>query len=363
MLRKLGIVLMLLLLAVGVIRAQDATESAEEGTYTVGIGDGGNLGKVLVGPNGMTLYVFTPDPIGASVCKDKCLQSWPALTVKDASELKADEEIPGTFGTITREDDGSLQVTYNGLPLYYWKNDKQPGDTTGNGVGNVWYAVSPSTLSIHWSPDLGAFLVGPNGMTAYMFKKDSAGTSACTGDCAKAWPPVTVDSADAATVGINLPGKVGTIKRDDGSFQVTYNDMPLYTYAKDAKIGDTTGNDVGDVWYVVSPETVVVAKNDALGDILTGPNGMTLYTFANDKDGTSACADDCAKAWPPLVVGAKDHLVAGAGASGKLGTITRADKKIQVTYNGQPLYYYAKDAKPGDTTGDKVGNVWNVAKP
>jgi predicted lipoprotein with Yx(FWY)xxD motif len=64
-----------------------------------------------------------------------------------------------------------------------------------------------------------------------------------------------------------------------------------------------------------------------------------------------------------VTVGEKDRLVAGAGVTGKLGTITRDDKSLQVTYNGLPLYYFKNDKAPGDTTGQGVGNAWSVVKP
>ncbi len=91
---------------------------------------------------------------------------------------------------------------------------------------------------------------------------------------------------------------------------------------------------------------------------------MALYVYAKDTPGTSACTDQCAAIWPPLIVTKGGQVtLTGGGDSTKLGTITRADGATQVTYNNQPLYYYAKDKAPGDTTGQGVGGVWNLAKP
>jgi predicted lipoprotein with Yx(FWY)xxD motif len=98
--------------------------------------------------------------------------------------------------------------------------------------------------------DLGAVLVNADGRTLYLFEKDSAGTSACTDGCADAWPPLTTTGSPTAGDGVDA-AKLGTIDRGGGVVQVTYNGHPLYTYAKDAKPGDTTGQDVGGVWYVV----------------------------------------------------------------------------------------------------------------
>lgn len=108
--------------------------------------------------------------------------------------------------------------------------------------------------------------------------------------------------------------------------------------------------------------TVSVAETD-LGEVLVGPDGLTLYTFDNDTPGSgeSACNEGCIAAWPALTVDGEP--TAGEGVTGELGTITRADGDTQVTYNGAPLYYYVQDQAPGDTTGDGVGGVWHVATP
>jgi predicted lipoprotein with Yx(FWY)xxD motif len=98
--------------------------------------------------------------------------------------------------------------------------------------------------------------------------------------------------------------------------------------------------------------------------MVAGSNGMTVYTFAKDvaNSGTSACIGDCLARWPALTVPAATAPVAGAGVSGTLGTITRADDgSLQVTYNGLPLYFFAGDAKPGDTNGNYTG--WSLVKP
>ena len=96
----------------------------------------------------------------------------------------------------------------------------------------------------------------------------------------------------------------------------------------------------------------------AVNGVLTGPNGMTLYTFDKDVagDGQSACNGACATNWPPLTA---TSAPAGEGYS----LIQRADGSKQVAYKGKPLYYWIKDGKPGDKTGDGVNNLWRTAKP
>jgi predicted lipoprotein with Yx(FWY)xxD motif len=93
--------------------------------------------------------------------------------------------------------------------------------------------------------------------------------------------------------------------------------------------------------------------------VLVGPNGMTLYTFDRDAAGSgkSVCNGPCATNWPPLMAADADQ------GSGDYSVVTRDDGKKQWAMKGKPLYYWAKDAKPGDKTGDNVLNVWHVAKP
>lgn len=117
--------------------------SAEPGA-TVEAADVGTLGTVLVaGSNQMTVYTFTKDvkDSGTSNCTGGCLATWPALTVAAGETPTAGPGVSGKLGTITRADDGSIQVTYDGLPLYFFVGDKAPGD--GNGVYEDWEAVTP----------------------------------------------------------------------------------------------------------------------------------------------------------------------------------------------------------------------------
>lgn len=108
--------------------------------------------------------------------------------------------------------------------------------------------------------------------------------------------------------------------------------------------------------------TTVKLGKSKLGTYLVNGNGITLYLFAKDTGKTSRCSGACAKAWPPLITAAKP--VAGQGVkSSLLGTTTRADGKLQVTYNGHPLYRYEDDTKPGQHHGQKLkefGALWYV---
>ena len=92
--------------------------------------------------------------------------------------------------------------------------------------------------------------------------------------------------------------------------------------------------------------------------VVTNGKGFTLYWFVPDTATTSKCNGSCATFWPPV----KGPATAGAGVTGKLATIKRADGSAQATYNGHPLYTYAGDNAPGQATGDGLnvnGGVWH----
>jgi predicted lipoprotein with Yx(FWY)xxD motif len=107
------------------------------------------------------------------------------------------------------------------------------------------------------------------------------------------------------------------------------------------------------------PRPLKQTKAGELGTILTGPTGMTLYTFVTDKgDGKSTCNGACARKWPPFTP-ARD---APAPAE-PLSLVTRDDGGKQYAWKGKPLYYYAEDTKPGETTGQNAGKAWFVVQP
>ncbi|NIM41244.1 MAG: hypothetical protein GTN84_09075 [Hydrogenophaga sp.] len=93
--------------------------------------------------------------------------------------------------------------------------------------------------------------------------------------------------------------------------------------------------------------------------MLVGPNQMTLYTFDRDTAGSgkSVCNGPCATNWPPFMAGASDK------AMGDYSIVTRDDGAKQWAFKGKPLYYWVRDTKPGDKTGDGFNNVWRVVKP
>ena len=93
--------------------------------------------------------------------------------------------------------------------------------------------------------------------------------------------------------------------------------------------------------------------------VFVGPNGMTLYTFDRDAmgSGKSVCNGPCAANWPPLMAQASDK------DSGDWTIVTRDDGSRQWAYKGKPVYYWVKDTRPGERTGDGVNNAWRLARP
>jgi predicted lipoprotein with Yx(FWY)xxD motif len=104
---------------------------------------------------------------------------------------------------------------------------------------------------------------------------------------------------------------------------------------------------------------VKTAEKAGMGAFLVDGNGMTLYHFKNDSAGKSMCSGSCIEKWPAYY--AEKITTAPRLNTKDFGTIKRDDGKKQTTYKGQPLYYFAKDKKPGDTFGNGLGSVWQVA--
>jgi predicted lipoprotein with Yx(FWY)xxD motif len=113
-----------------------------------------------------------------------------------------------------------------------------------------------------------------------------------------------------------------------------------------------------------APAALITTKQGKLGTILAyGPKRLTVYLFEGDTGGASTCSGECASVWPPV---SGHPQASGQAVSSHLGTITRADGTTQVTYNGHPLYLYAKDKDDGDTYGQGIkafGASWYVLAP
>jgi predicted lipoprotein with Yx(FWY)xxD motif len=115
----------------------------------------------------------------------------------------------------------------------------------------------------------------------------------------------------------------------------------------------------------MSRGTAVHVGSSKLGRVLVNSQGKTLYMWAHDKGSRSTCNGMCAKYWPPVTTSGKPRAIGGARAS-LIGTSRRRDGRMQVTYNGHPLYTFVGDKKPGDTKGEGLtgfGGRWDPVSP
>jgi predicted lipoprotein with Yx(FWY)xxD motif len=174
-------------------------------------------------------------------------------------------------------------------------------------------------------------------------------------------PGAASTAAPAGDAGINGSPNQGNLGApDNGTPQ-----QPGGTAADDQGIGDASVPGQGDGTGVSQNLILGISASQALGTYLSAYNGMAVYAYAPDKQapGTSKCVGGCAAIWPPYTVKSASDIHVSPATTGKVSTITRADGSLQVTYNGQPLYFYAKDTSTSDTLGQGVGGAWSVVKP
>lgn len=129
----------------GAAPAQSGGTAGSAGGVVIGTASSANLGTFLTGPNGMTLYTHAGDGPTSSTCTGGCATAWPPLTT--SGQPTAGAGVTGQLGTLTRTD-GATQVTYGGLPLYYWQGDAKPGDVTGDGVNSFSVAKVGGTAPV-----------------------------------------------------------------------------------------------------------------------------------------------------------------------------------------------------------------------
>ncbi|MET8163680.1 SCO0930 family lipoprotein [Streptomyces sp. NPDC005329] len=258
-----------------------ASASAAGGTGAQSAGElaitaNGELGKILTDGGGKTLYRFDADTAEPpkSNCDGDCATAWPPVSADDISA--GDGIDKSLLGEVTRTD-GTKQLTVAGWPAYYYAKDAKAGDTTGQGVGNKWFALTPegkkakasgssaesgtelAGLSVRKDANLGEIVVDKNGMTVYRFLKDKAWpepVSNCNGACLEKWPAVA-PVAFNETEGIQEKGYMN-FTRSDGTKQQTINCSPIYTFSGDKSPGDINGQGVGGTWYAVAPNGKLV---------------------------------------------------------------------------------------------------------
>lgn len=125
------------------------------------------------------------------------------------------------------------------------------------------------TVRVMRDPALGNILVDPRGMTLYRFTRDEPNMSNCYDQCAQIWPPLLLPSGNPVAPA-GLGGRLGITVRRDGTRQVTYNGMPLYLYVRDTRPGETNGQGVGGVWFVVEAAAAGPAQLPRTGGMTSG---------------------------------------------------------------------------------------------
>ena len=147
-------------------------------------------------------------------------------------------------------------------------------------------ATGAATVKSSSNAKLGSILVNARGLTLYRFTKDRNGASACTGGCAAAWPPLLVSGSAKPVAGAGITAsKLGTMKRSDGTMQVTYGGAPLYRYAEDTKPGQAKGQGEGGVWFAVSPSGALVKSTKEAAPAASTSSGSSSSSSSGDGSG------------------------------------------------------------------------------
>ncbi len=218
-----------------------------------------------------------------------------------------------------------------------------------------------------------------NGMSLYTFDKDTLfpTTTNCDANCQKIWPIFRGGNSASTDIAVF----------DTETSHLAYRQHPVYFFKNDTVAGDVNGDNVKDVWHLIyatagtndTQTKFSTTTNSMTQTYLTGKDGMALYTFDKDAINSSVCygtpdampLGSCEARWPVFYSADLGNLPEGTIAS-DFGTIDRDIAKAlkddngkplatkQTTYKGLPLYYWFKDAKAGDTTGDWVGGVWHL---
>lgn len=125
--------------------AESATPPASGGSGETEVqSEDSALGTILTDADGSTLYVFMNDTGSSSTCTGSCASTWPAFVANGEVKAGGGGGVDASLLGTTKRDDGTMQVTYNGHPLYHFSGDQAAGDTNGQGIGGIWFVVSPA---------------------------------------------------------------------------------------------------------------------------------------------------------------------------------------------------------------------------
>ena len=326
---------------------------------------------VYADARGMSLYTLDKNAApGVSDCTGDCATAWPAALAPPTAKSDA-------VWSLHQRADGSRQWVLRGEPLYRFANDKEIGDTSGDGIDGVWHAAVfrpdagvalPDGIAVADIADAGgAGLVDSLGMTLYLANADAAPAAPACGApaCARLWTPLQAPAI------ANAIGEFSVLARSDGISQWTFRGKALYRFEGDRKPGDVNGLGIDSglraaliVRYFM-PADAVIRRTLEFGSILSTSSGATLYQrdrvtgeqelhqFRTDHGspvlgrsfGTATCDVRCARDWPPFIA------PAGALPRGFWDIAVRSDGRRQWVFKGFALYTYTAD-KPGETGGN-----------
>jgi predicted lipoprotein with Yx(FWY)xxD motif len=309
----------------------------------------------------------------------------PGIVIGDDGDGAAspDGDEPGDVG----DGDGDTQVD----PDEDAGEQPEPGD--GDGDDESQGEVPGANLRFTESEQFGKYLSDAAGRALYMRRDDVAVADSsllkttCIGDCSDEWPPYDAENVIAGR-GISEQDIV-RFHRTDGTWQLAFKGHPLHYRADDEGTTDISGDSIdengtfkGDGqahWYVardyevffyskvdVRPYGTAIANKPFLTDGL----GRTLYVYLSDTPGNggsqpvSTCTStDCLTKWPVWSVNVGEDMVVPSNLSAAdFGTFMRDDGSEQTTYRGWPIYQFAADDTPGETSGDNQGK-WHVFEP
>jgi predicted lipoprotein with Yx(FWY)xxD motif len=246
-------------------------------------------------------------------------------------------------------------------------------------------------IQLSTNATLGSYLTDSTGRTLYVFTRDVAGTNNCTGGCANLWPVFYAPNLTQVSLGAGLDlVDFGTITTAAGVSQTTYKGWPLYYYAPVANgvntpelAGETKGENFNNVWFVGKNYTAMIGNASLLNKstqqtaaqkYFVVEKGLTLYIFAKDQKNPTTlatnCTGGCINAWP--VYYRENPVLPSSFNKADFGSITRNDgpngtTRLQATYKGNPLYYFAQDANTrGKAEGNGftgAGDLWFVVTP
>jgi predicted lipoprotein with Yx(FWY)xxD motif len=225
--------------------------AADRATINLRLTANGPVLETPAATNTRPVYWLSADPPGMTSCTGGCAAIWPPVLTNHMPDAGPGVDRSG-LGVLPRPD-GTMEVTYFGRPLYMYAFDmtRSPSpSSTLNGdnlidapASGVWDTLAPTGLPVTGPITVTtetagtltvlATLGSPGGArtaTLYSFDSDTATSSACTGACAIAWPPLLTSTTPVAGTGINA-SQLGTIQRADGSFQITYAGHPLYLFS------------------------------------------------------------------------------------------------------------------------------------